>query len=470
MINSFAFLFGLQILLVTARSFKIVGNTKYFGPLLRIIKLIIQEVLKFGFVYLMTMIGVLFGLWFISGTDPIDDGDGTSLWDDGLIGGLFFIFEIFIGSNEVSAFDTNAAATVYLVIASVLGTLVLLNLLIAIMNAKYEKIQDQAYADIMLNQIELSFDYSRRSRHMPPPLNIIVYIGVFIIWIFNFLISIINIILGTNWNIFKYIHYDMFEYLRNYSCWCHKQKDNTAQENKRKNQIQRLKYFQTMNRFGSFIWHSKQLLNTLIMFLNVILMIIGCVLKVCAMFVGNVWSDKYLEISYRFGRVNIVHKGCYGVIKIFSKENNQSVVDAVTMSTYVSLYEDKRNRSISRQDRDALNKLTSNILFCQHCFQSFLNRDEDELEEQLVTPIVPLLDFVSTITFVLIPIAWIPLLIIAGFAALKDSIFQWFDHSDYINEGYLNRDYDQNYFPKFVSRSVNNKKLDQIFAKYDFNT
>ena len=40
---------------------------------------------------------------------------------------------------------------------------------------------------------------------------------------------------------------------------------------------------------------------------------------------------------------------------------------------------------------------------------------EENIENELTTPYVALLDYVSAILFVAIPIAWIPLIILFGF-------------------------------------------------------
>ena len=438
----FAFLFGIQIFLVTIRSFKIVGNSTYFGALIRIFKLMLQEIIKFGFIYVMMMIGVLFGLWFICGINTHDDDD--AFWGKGLSGGFLLIFEIFIGTKEISEFELDATAAVYLVIASVFGTLVLLNLLIALMNAKYDQVQDQALANVMLNHTEVAFDYLGRARHMPPPLNIIVYFLTFWVWLINGISSCI-----FKKNIFTYVHYDMFDYLKNFRFWCCRtnttNKDHNGEADKSKNktvEIGKLEYFASMNRKQAFIWYRNQMLNGIMIIFDMIASLTLCI------------ADGILPgVNHkRFDRVLIHHKGCYGCIKIFSNENksNEYVMDGITMSTYFGIYEEHKKSSITRQDRITLTRLTSKTLFCSKCYQAFLISDPEELEKELVTPIVPLLDFVSSITFVIFPIAWIPLIIITGIGALKDRIFLWFDHSDRTNERYSNQDYDRNYFPQFM--------------------
>ena len=129
--QAYGFLFGFQILFMTIRSFKFANNSQYFGSLLRIIKLMMQETFKFLSIFVMMMIGVSFGLWFICGVGE----EESNFWgnDQGIWSGFLHVFEIFISTKEISEFELDTTAIIYLVIATVIGTLILLNLLIALM-------------------------------------------------------------------------------------------------------------------------------------------------------------------------------------------------------------------------------------------------------------------------------------------------------------------------------------------------
>ena len=78
-------------------------------------------------------------------------------------------------------------------IATIIGTLVLTNLLIALMTTEYEKVSERAAAEVMFNQAELAYDLTTQtSRLMPAPLNLIPLVFSAIIWFFNLIISLIN--------------------------------------------------------------------------------------------------------------------------------------------------------------------------------------------------------------------------------------------------------------------------------------
>ena len=310
---------------------------------------------------------------------------------------------------------------------------------------RYENVQAQANADVMLNRTEISFDYLRRSRHMPPPLNIIMYIFLFLVWFINgFTACIFNI------NIFRYIHYAMFSKLRSIRFWCCKKrdKDGNIKEDKKVN-VEELEYFDSTHwgRRESFVWYIYQIAYCIMLGLDCI-----GIFSLVSIFIPIMQKhQESLNQKIKSNNILIHHKGCYGRLKIFSRNNaKSSVVDGITMSTYFGHYEEHHKRSITRQDRVTLNKLTAKTLFCPSCYQAFLNTNEEELEKELVTPIVPLVDFVSVITFVIIPIAWIPLIFITGIGAAYDYIIKWFNYKDRTNEGYTNQDYDRNYFPQFM--------------------
>ena len=60
-------------------------------------------------------------------------------------------------------------------VATVFGTLILTNLLLALMTTKYDDVRERAAAEVMCNQAELAYDLTTQtSRLMPPPVNILV--------------------------------------------------------------------------------------------------------------------------------------------------------------------------------------------------------------------------------------------------------------------------------------------------------
>merc|ERR1712129_50814 len=105
------------------------------------------------------------------------------------------------------------------------------------------------------------------------------------------------------------------------------------------------------------------------------------------------------------------HKACRGILVIDSEATRDAdhgrTLKGVTMSDYLERYEDHNRRQIESKDKQLLKRLTPNTLFCSSCFKPLLI---DDFERELISPYVALLEYVSALTFVLIPIAWLLLI------------------------------------------------------------
>ena len=64
--NVYLFLFGVQIILLVMRGLALYSNTIYMGTLLKIIKLMLIEILKFLSIFLIIMMGFVFGLYLMN--------------------------------------------------------------------------------------------------------------------------------------------------------------------------------------------------------------------------------------------------------------------------------------------------------------------------------------------------------------------------------------------------------------------
>ena len=73
-------------------------------------------------------------------------------------------------------------------------------------------------------------------------------------------------------------------------------------------------------------------------------------------------------------------------------------------------------------------------------FRPFLKH---QVDEQLTTPYVALLDILSAITFVIIPIAWLPLILLFAVLAVFDRILSRYEAVYYSQMGeYKGTDFD----------------------------
>ena len=99
-----------------------------------------------------------------------------------------------------------------------------------------------------------------------------------------------------------------------------------------------------------------------------------------------------------------------------------------------------------------MKQLTSTeTLFCEFCNRP-VPSSRKHLNKELTTPYAALLDCVSALLFVLLPIAWIPLLIILSLLAALDGIKICFD-DEHTKKRFKPKDFDREYFPnQFIIR------------------
>ena len=101
--------------------------------------------------------------------------------------------------------------------ATFFGTMILTNLMIALMTTEYDKVQKQAKAEVIFNETELTVDLSQRSRLMPPPLNVFVLGIAAVIAVLNVVVAVLCKLCRKNVNIFALIDHELFENLKEHN-------------------------------------------------------------------------------------------------------------------------------------------------------------------------------------------------------------------------------------------------------------
>ena len=113
------------------------------------------------------------------------------------------------------------------------------------------------------------------------------------------------------------------------------------------------------------------------------------------------------------------------------------------MSQYIERYEQKRRLRINSNNQQLLKQLSSNTLFCKYCFQPFPKYDH--IKTVLTTPYEALLDLISAVTFVVIPIIWIPLIllfaILAVFEYFAQSVKKKNDETEYYSHSQFDKEF-----------------------------
>ena len=91
-----------------------------------------------------------------------------------------------------------------------------------------------------------------------------------------------------------------------------------------------------------------------------------------------------------------------------------------------------------------MKQLTANTLFCEFCYRPFL---KERVRDELATPYMALLDYISAIIFVIFPVVWIPLIVLFLILAGIDYIrYKFMDDSNDDIKNYKYTDFDKEYF------------------------
>eukprot|EP01083_Nonionella_stella_P219994 787527_1 len=430
--QAYMFIFGFQIMLLSMRAIALLSHTQYLGILWRTIKLMLFEILRFLVIFVVMMFGVVFGLWLITAanscqftTDDCDDFEAETMTD------VFkYVFQVFIGTGDLGGVADQGIAIVFMVLATLFGSLILTNLLIALMTTKYENVQEEAKGELTYNAAALTQDLSQRSRIMPPPLNLVVIILVFFIDIINFFVAMVR----PKKNIYACIGHQSFLNLQNF---------NILQcEHKERIKYQRIDH-KCQSRLDFLRWF-----------------FMGCWYnwikpkcdRACDRWRSCVSTKKEAKSKPKETKLNvhwrIHHNACYGVMILHTGTgtHTEQTPTGITMSTYCEKYETNRKHKIESKDKQLLKRLTrNNVLFCEFCYRPILLSSKKRTLSQLTTPYVALLNYTSAILFVVFPVAWIPLLLLFFILSIPEWIKECCCKDD-ANE-YRHTDFDNEYFP-----------------------
>eukprot|EP01084_Bolivina_argentea_P120967 214444_1 len=99
--------------------------------------------------------------------------------------------------------DTHITIQLFIITYVIFGTVLSMNLLIALMTRTYEVVYADARTESAFARAELTYDLAQRSRFMPPPLCVFVFFIGTIIHLMNFFPSMI----ASKLNIYQYINY-----------------------------------------------------------------------------------------------------------------------------------------------------------------------------------------------------------------------------------------------------------------------
>eukprot|EP01084_Bolivina_argentea_P111712 199268_1 len=173
------------------------------------------------------MTGFTFALSFIIGPDKnpsidscCDDNRDHSKVPLSTVPSIaFYVFQVLLGqqewaptaSNECLSSNRSRIVQLYVMIFSVLGTVLMLNLLIAMMSSTYEQIREGTAKQVNFARAEQTYSLAHRNAIIPPPLNVFAFILSILWFIFEFLLFLIsgaNFILNIEKLVPVFINYD----------------------------------------------------------------------------------------------------------------------------------------------------------------------------------------------------------------------------------------------------------------------
>lgn len=154
----------------------------------------VNDVVNFSMIWGLFLIGGTFACYYVIAGDLAESDAQIS----SLASVAFYIFQTFIGQQDwdsVRSYKSDDADDAYIFdpwrsriiqfymfIFAAMGTILLLNLLIAMMASSYQRVQDISFQQLSKQKVQTTYDLDTSRGAMPAPANIISYIFV-VYWI-----------------------------------------------------------------------------------------------------------------------------------------------------------------------------------------------------------------------------------------------------------------------------------------------
>ena len=145
----------------------------------------VNDIKNWGLVVVLFLAGGTFAVYYIAA------GDCQGLTGGGSMSAvMFYMIKTLLGQQEweslVSVTDEDTGVVIFdamrsnmlqslIIMYSVLGNILLLNLLIAMMAATFDRVQDQATQQLNFAKIETYYDLDNSACTIAPPFNVIAY-------------------------------------------------------------------------------------------------------------------------------------------------------------------------------------------------------------------------------------------------------------------------------------------------------
>eukprot|EP01084_Bolivina_argentea_P057973 105879_1 len=187
---------SIQLILLWCRIAALLQRNKHAGSLLRMIMNMMVEISSFALLLFLFVFGFVLAVYYIAGgdVDATEDFGGLNRLSSVI---LYHIQALLaaqewgnIVSTPDSGFDSDRSIMVEtcMVILSIFGTLLLMNLFIALLTITYESEKQNAKLKTNFARITHTIELDQKSAAMPPPLNLLVFALTILYWIFDALL------------------------------------------------------------------------------------------------------------------------------------------------------------------------------------------------------------------------------------------------------------------------------------------
>ncbi len=178
---------GFQMVLLWSRALLIVEQSGSLGDFVQMVLSMFRDILLFAVMLGTIFVGFVLGLKYIVGGDmdydtvELDAKDEISSHLNSFKGVILYLMQALLGQQDWEIWRENKThnfsriraqlGLLYVLAFIIIGTIILMNLLIALMTTSFERVQNDSAKLAAYHRAESAYDLSSRGRFMPPPLN-----------------------------------------------------------------------------------------------------------------------------------------------------------------------------------------------------------------------------------------------------------------------------------------------------------
>ena len=166
------------------------------GPFIAMLPGMVRDIFNWTFVLMIFGFGFTVGISYLISTDisPYCTEDNYGVDHFSIV--LEYTFHIVLGQADNGALDRNDCMAVeralilkiLMYAMSMAGTVMLLNLLVAMMASTYEEIKEGTAKRVNFSRARQTYNLAHRNAIIPPPLNVVVFALLVVVMILEFLV------------------------------------------------------------------------------------------------------------------------------------------------------------------------------------------------------------------------------------------------------------------------------------------